>query len=95
MIRSVRIQGFRALKTFRMESLGRINLLISRNNTGKTSVLEGLYLLVTRGDPAAIWRVMTRRGEFLVPDTQALCYRSCRFPSVADFPLKDSWCPAV
>lgn len=38
------------------------------NNTGKTSVLEGLYLLATNGDPAAIWRVMTRRGEFLVPD---------------------------
>ncbi len=68
MISSVRIRGFRALKNFEMKSLGRINLLVGKNNTGKTSVLEGLYFLVTNGDPAAIWRVMTRRGEFLVPD---------------------------
>lgn len=68
MISSVRIQGFRALKNFKMEKLGRINLLVGKNNTGKTSVLEGLYLLVTRGDPRAIWRVMDRRGEFLVSD---------------------------
>jgi predicted ATPase len=68
MIGSVRIRGFRALKNFGMENLGRINLLVGKNNTAKTSVLEGLYLLVTRGDPAAFWRVMSRRGEFLVSD---------------------------
>jgi AAA domain, putative AbiEii toxin, Type IV TA system/AAA ATPase domain len=63
MIRSVKITGYRALDNFAMTNLGRINLLVGKNNTGKTSVLESLYLLATTGDPSAIWRVLSRRGE--------------------------------
>jgi predicted ATPase len=37
--------------------------LVGKNNSGKTSVLEALYLLAANGDPAALWRVLTRRGE--------------------------------
>lgn len=63
MIHSVKISGYRALRDFSMVNLGRINLLVGKNNSGKTSVLEALYLLATHGDPQAIWRVLTRRGE--------------------------------
>ena len=48
-----------------MTDLGRVNLLVGKNNSGKTSVLEGLYLLATRADPSAIWRVLIRRGEHI------------------------------
>ena len=68
MIQSVTIEGYRALSHFSMSGLGRINLLVGKNNTGKTSVLEALYLLATGGDPGALWRVMARRGEQLAPD---------------------------
>lgn len=46
-----------------MENLRRVNLLVGRNNIGKTSVLEAVYLLTSVGDPASIWRVLIRRGE--------------------------------
>lgn len=46
-----------------MDKLGRLNLLVGTNNSGKTSVLEALYLLSSRGDPAALWQVVWRRGE--------------------------------
>ncbi|MDP9010154.1 MAG: AAA family ATPase [Pseudomonadota bacterium] len=36
-----------------MDGLGRINLLVGKNNSGKTSVLEALYLLAANGDPCS------------------------------------------
>jgi len=66
MIHSIEITGYRALHDFKMDGLGRVNLLVGKNNSGKTSVLEALYLLVTNGDPQAFWRVLSRRGEMIV-----------------------------
>lgn len=66
MIKSVKMTGYRGLRDLSMTELGRVNLLVGKNNSGKTSVLEGLYLLATRADPSAIWRVLTRRGEQIV-----------------------------
>ena len=51
-----------------MEELGRINLLVGANNSGKTSVLEALYLLASRADPRALNQILWRRGE-LAPIT--------------------------
>lgn len=50
-----------------MKNLGRVNLLVGTNNSGKTSALEALYLLASQGDPASLWRVLWRRSERL-PD---------------------------
>ncbi len=48
-----------------MSNLGRVNLLVGKNNSGKTSALEGLYLLASRGTPYSLWSVLWRRGERL------------------------------
>jgi predicted ATPase len=63
MIRSVKINGYRALANFEMTGLGRVNLLVGKNNTGKSSVLEAIFLLASGGDPNALWRIMAGRGE--------------------------------
>lgn len=63
MIRSVRIQGYRGLEHFEMSDLGRINLLVGKNNSGKSSVLEALYLLASEGNPRALSRILRERGE--------------------------------
>jgi len=63
MISSVNIQGYRGLGRFEMTGLGRLNLLVGTNNSGKTSVLEALYLLTSKGDPMALWQLLWRRGE--------------------------------
>jgi predicted ATP-dependent endonuclease of OLD family len=62
-IRSVSIRGYRGFADFAMSSLGSVNLLVGKNNSGKTSVLEALYLLASAGDPGALWRIVARRGE--------------------------------
>lgn len=69
MFQSVRIRGFRGLRDFSMGNLGRINLLVGKNNSGKSSVLEGLELLSSRGSVRTLWNATSRRGErFWVED---------------------------
>lgn len=68
MISSIHIEGYRGFERFEMSGLGRINLLVGTNNSGKTSVLEALHLLTSRGDPATLWQLLWRRGERLLGD---------------------------
>lgn len=44
MFSSIRIRGYRGLSEFSISPLGRINLLVGANNSGKTSVLEAIQL---------------------------------------------------
>jgi hypothetical protein len=68
MYRSVRVRNYRGFSRYEMRDLGRVNLLVGKNNSGKTSVLEALYVLGSGGDPAALWRICNRRGERFVDD---------------------------
>ena len=45
MISTLELQQFRGLEHVKFEGLGRANLIVGGNNTGKTSVLEALILL--------------------------------------------------
>src|SRR5260370_28501577 len=50
MITSLQIRNFRGLKDVTLRELRRVNLLVGGNDTGKTSVLEALILLVGDGN---------------------------------------------
>ena len=65
MIDDVNIKGFRGLQDFSMKNLGRINLLVGTNNSGKSSILEALELMSSRGSLRSIWSATSRRGERL------------------------------
>ena len=52
-----------------MSDLGRVNLLVGTNNSGKTSLLEALHLLTSRAAPWALWQVLWRRGERAIEST--------------------------
>ena len=43
LMESFEVENFRSLKHLKLEKLARVNLLVGKNNSGKTSVLEGLY----------------------------------------------------
>ncbi|MCC7367363.1 MAG: AAA family ATPase [Chloroflexi bacterium] len=62
MFRSVRIQNFRQFKDLHLENLGRINLITGQNNTGKTSLLEALFLLLSPTNPEVILTIANLRG---------------------------------
>lgn len=69
MIHAIQIKGYRAFDDFSMSGLGRINLLVGKNNTGKSSLLEALSLLWADNDPNALWQILSKRGEHPVIET--------------------------
>lgn len=100
MIHSIQIQGYRGFERFEMTGLGRLNLLVGTNNSGKTSVLEAIHLLMARAEPGALWQLLWRRGERLaipVPTLNghrednriswifAICLRGTRYTPVPNF----------
>jgi predicted ATP-dependent endonuclease of OLD family len=60
---TVTFENYRAFEKFRLEGLTRVNLLVGRNNCGKTSLLEGLQLLTAKQPWAVLEQTAFRRGE--------------------------------
>jgi hypothetical protein len=52
MISTLELKQFRGLEHVKFENLGRANLIIGGNNTGKTSILEALVMLCGSSDQA-------------------------------------------
>ncbi|PDW02351.1 AAA family ATPase [Candidatus Viridilinea mediisalina] len=63
LLNSLEIENFRAFRHLQIERLGRVNLIVGKNNIGKTSLLEALYLYARQASFVAIWDVLEARGE--------------------------------
>jgi len=63
MLKSINIQNFRRLENIKIKKTGRLNLIIGKNNTGKTSLLEALYIYANKGDLLSINQIVKQRGE--------------------------------
>jgi len=72
MFNSLEINGYRGLKHFEMKGLGRVNLLVGRNNSGKTSVLEAVLILASLANPRNIWGILRNRNEEAEVDLASL-----------------------
>lgn len=62
-LNSLEIRNFRGFQHLQIERLGRVNLIVGKNNVGKTSLLEALQLYARRGDPMLIWEMLDIRDE--------------------------------
>ena len=63
MIQTLRLQGYRGFESFSLSNLKRVNLLVGKNNCGKTSILEAMNFLVSKGNPIVLTGSAHRRGE--------------------------------
>jgi AAA15 family ATPase/GTPase len=63
MLTSFKIQNFRTFRQLRIEQLGQINLIVGKNNVGKSSLLEALRLYAHKGAPFLIWEILATRNE--------------------------------
>lgn len=63
MLDSLNIQNYRNLRKLRINSLERVNLIIGKNNTGKSTILEAIAIYATKGDLALIFQLLGERGE--------------------------------
>ena len=66
MLKSLVINNFRGHCKLKLSGLQSVNLLVGMNNSGKTSVLEAIELLASRGSFESIWQMASRRGERIV-----------------------------
>lgn len=63
MLHTLDLKGFRGFGSYRLSGLTRVNLLVGKNNCGKTSVLEAIELLASGGNPRVLYNSLKRRGE--------------------------------
>ena len=65
MLNSLVIKNYRNLKELTIPSLGRVNLITGKNNTGKSTVLEAVAIYATKGNFNSIKALLGERGEIL------------------------------
>jgi len=68
MLKSLKIENFRCFPSFEMQQLGRLNLIVGTNNSGKTSILEAVQLLTAQSHLEVLQILkdtMTERGEYI------------------------------
>jgi AAA15 family ATPase/GTPase len=70
MLKSLKIENFRCFQSFELQQLGRVNLLVGTNNSGKTSILEAIQLFCSRTSLETLPEIMINRGEYLWNDEQ-------------------------
>lgn len=67
-IRSLQLENYRGFQKYHLTGLARVNLLVGKNNCGKTSVLEAVGILGSEGDPLVLHQIASQRGEMTVVD---------------------------
>ena len=73
MIRTLKLENYRGFSSYELGELTRVNLLVGKNDCGKTSILEAVRLLVSRGDVKALLQAARQRGEIhTAPDGDEL-----------------------
>ena len=60
---SLEIRNFRGFKHLQIERLARVNLIVGKNNVGKSSLLEAIQLYAHRGSPILLREQLRARDE--------------------------------
>lgn len=65
MLPNIRIKNFRMLQDFEVPKLGRVNLIVGKNNCGKSTVLEALRIYAGRAHPSLLQAILFDHDESL------------------------------
>ncbi len=77
---SLEIHNFRAFEHLLIEKLGRVNLIVGKNNVGKTCVLEALQLYASQASEDVIKEILNARDEpASIPDIRTNLGAKCLF----------------
>ena len=58
------MDSYKKLRSLKVNKLSKINVFAGLNNSGKTTLLEAIYLLAKQNDFDGLLEVMRRRGKF-------------------------------
>jgi energy-coupling factor transporter ATP-binding protein EcfA2 len=95
-INSLEISNFRSFDNLKVDGIGGVTLVTGKNNTGKSTLLEAIRLLVTEGAPSTFFSILNYREEtdpkqdydnginFTPEDYTGFCSLFSRFPTLAE-----------
>lgn len=63
MLNSLEIKNFRLLENFQVKKLGQVNLIVGKNNSGKSSVLEALRIYAGNANQALLIKIAKSHDE--------------------------------
>jgi AAA15 family ATPase/GTPase len=63
MLNSLEIKNFRMLEDFKVAKLGRVNLIVGKNNSGKSTVLEALRIYAGNGHHSLMEKIAISHDE--------------------------------
>ena len=85
MLTSIELESYRGFKRYELRDLSRVNLLVGKNNCGKTSLLEAVQLLASGGDPSVLAANAWQRGEVLFKGKEREGHTREAYPVVSHF----------
>lgn len=69
---SINIEQYKLFKNFKLEKLNRINIFAGFNNTGKTTLLEAIYLLTKQNNISAYFELIKLRHKLTTLSSKSL-----------------------
>lgn len=69
MLSSILVRNYRCLKFLKVDQFSHVNLITGENNTGKSTLLEAISLLVSQGEIGWIFKLLSERGEYYRPES--------------------------
>ena len=70
MLSSLNFQNYRGFSNYSLDGVARVNLLVGKNNSGKTAILEGIHFLTSGGTPGVLAEIASRRGETIMHEAE-------------------------
>jgi predicted ATP-dependent endonuclease of OLD family len=68
---SLEIKGYRCFEHLTIEKLGRVNLIVGKNNVGKTALLEALWIYANPDDPEILRKIVFDRNETTISENMS------------------------
>ena len=60
---SIYIKNFKNFRELTIEKVGKVNLIVGKNNVGKSSLLEAISIYITNGEENWLRKLLADRGE--------------------------------
>jgi AAA15 family ATPase/GTPase len=87
-LNSLQITNFRTFRNLCINRLGKVNLIVGRNNVGKTSLLEAIHLYSSDDVLDAVIRLLQRRQEYSLENGGRIVLFSNLFYQDAESPAQ-------
>jgi AAA15 family ATPase/GTPase len=77
-LKSLVIKNFRCLEDFEVKKLGHVNLIVGKNNSGKSTVLEALRIYAGNANRDVLEKISKERNEYYDPqkDNPVILYKN-------------------